>query len=192
MRVLIATITAGGGHLAAAAALDEAWRECRPNDTVERIDLLKFFSPLHRRIHSDGYVQLVERAPEIWGMVFKSTDNPKAARRLNRLKRAIPSNSRLRFERHVKNFKPDIVLCTHYLPVELLGHMRTKKGSVQPMTISVVTDFEAHALWMDSSVDLYCVAAEETRMRLIARGAPANRDRNGHPDLRSFFGEARC
>jgi len=171
MRVLIATITAGGGHLAAAAALDEAWREFRPGDTVERIDLLKFFSPLHRKIHADGYVQLVERAPEIWGMVFKSTDNPRAARRLNRLKRVFPSNSRLRFERHVKKFKPDIVLCTHYLPVELLGHMRTKKGGVKPMTISVVTDFEAHAFWMDSGVDLYCVAAEETRMRLIARGA---------------------
>jgi len=171
MRVLIATITAGGGHLAAAAALDEAWRECRPHDVVERIDLLKFFSPLHRKIHSDGYVQLVERAPEIWGMVFKSTDNPKAARRLNRWKRVLPSSSRLRFERHVKHFKPDVVLCTHYLPVELLGHMRAKKGGAHPMTVSVVTDFEAHALWMDSSVDLYCVAAEETRVRLIARGA---------------------
>jgi processive 1,2-diacylglycerol beta-glucosyltransferase len=61
MRILIATITAGGGHLAAAAALEEAWREKRPGDAVERIDLLKFFSPLHRKIYSDGYVKLVER-----------------------------------------------------------------------------------------------------------------------------------
>ena len=30
MRILIATVTAGGGHLAAAAALDEAWRASRP------------------------------------------------------------------------------------------------------------------------------------------------------------------
>jgi processive 1,2-diacylglycerol beta-glucosyltransferase len=34
-----------------------------------------------------------------------------------------------------------------------------------------VTDFEAHALWMNSCVDLYCVAAEETKARLVARGA---------------------
>ena len=39
------------------------------------------------------------------------------------------------------------------------------------MTVSVITDFEAHALWMDSCVDLYCVAAEETKARLVARGA---------------------
>src|SRR5437870_572492 len=121
MRILIATITAGGGHLAAAAALEEAWRASRPDDVLERIDLLKFFSPLHRKIHSDGYLALVERAPEIWGMVFAKTDNPKVARVMNKLKRAFPSGSRQKFERHVKNFKPDVVLCTHYLPLELLG-----------------------------------------------------------------------
>jgi processive 1,2-diacylglycerol beta-glucosyltransferase len=42
-----------------------------------------------------------------------------------------------------------------------------------PLVVSVVTDFEAHALWMDEDVDLYCVAAEETKARLVARGAEA-------------------
>jgi processive 1,2-diacylglycerol beta-glucosyltransferase len=41
------------------------------------------------------------------------------------------------------------------------------------MAVSIVTDFEAHALWMDACVDLYCVAAEETKARLVARGAVA-------------------
>src|ERR1017187_4542777 len=114
MRILIATVTAGAGHLAAAAALDEAWRALRPEDIVERIDLLNFFSPLHRRIYSDGYVKIVERAPELWGLMFEKTDNVKVARRLNQLKRIFPSNSRARFARHLKQFKPDAVLCTHY------------------------------------------------------------------------------
>ena len=81
MRVLIATVTAGGGHIAAAAALEEAWRAMRPDDVVERIDLIRFFSPLHKKLFSDGYVKLVERAPELWGMLFGKTDNLKVARR---------------------------------------------------------------------------------------------------------------
>ena len=214
MRILIATITAGGGHLAAAAALDEAWRASRPNDVVERIDILKFFSPLHRKIHSDGYVQLVERAPELWGMLFKTTDNPKAVRRMNRIKRAFPSNSRKRFDRYVRQFRPDVVLCTHYLPIEVLGHMKFKgarlsragadrtsslaetcratlqAGAPGPFVVSVVTDFEAHALWMDSCVDLYCVAAEETKARLVARGAaPGNVVAMGIPVSSKFSGK---
>src|ERR1041385_8985114 len=118
MRVLIATVTAGGGHLAAAAALEEAWRAASPCDVIERVDLVKFFSPLHRKIVSDGYVKLVERAPELWGMMFAKTDNPNVARRLNRLKRAVPGRSRSRFTAHVEQFKPDAVLCTHSLPLE--------------------------------------------------------------------------
>jgi processive 1,2-diacylglycerol beta-glucosyltransferase len=173
MRVLIATVTAGGGHLAAAAALDEAWRELRPEDVVDRVDLVKFFSPLHRKIVSDGYVSLVKHAPELWGMMFSKTDDPKLAGKLNRLKRVFPSNSRARFACHVKQFKPDAVLCTHYLPLETLSDLRKKKDGPRPMAVSVVTDFEAHALWMEPCVDLYCVAAEETKARLVARGASA-------------------
>jgi processive 1,2-diacylglycerol beta-glucosyltransferase len=178
MRILIATVTAGAGHVAAAAALEEAWRAEHSEDVVERVDLVKFFSPLHRRVVSDGYVKLVERAPELWGMVFKKTDDPKLARRLNRIKRLFPSNSRGRFERHLKQFKPDAVLCTHYSPLETLEHLRAKRASKQsraktaPFVASIVTDFEAHALWMNHCVDLYCVAAEETKARLVARGAP--------------------
>src|SRR5437870_1590348 len=126
MRILIATATAGAGHLAAAAALDEAWRASRPEDVVEKVDLVKFFSPLHRKIHADGYLKLVEHAPEVWGMVFKKTDNPELARRLNRLKRIFPSNSRVKFARYLKQFNADAVLCTHYLPLEVLGHLRAK------------------------------------------------------------------
>ena len=44
---------------------------------------------------------------------------------------------------------------------------------MQPFIVSIVTDFEAHALWMDAGVDLYCVAAEETKARIVARGATA-------------------
>jgi len=194
MRVLIATVTAGGGHLAAAAALEEAWRSRRPDDTVERIDLITFFSPLHKKIYTTGYVKLVERAPELWGMLFDKTDNPKVVRRLAKLSRAFPGSSRKKFVRYLKQFKPDAVLCTHFAPLEILGSLQTSEGGVPrrlnriekmgargtrpsenwkpPFVVSVVTDFEAHALWMDACVDLYCVAAEETRARLLARGVP--------------------
>lgn len=174
MRILIATVTAGGGHLAAAAALDEAWRALQPHDVVEQIDLVKFFSPLHRKIHAEGYVKLVERAPELWGMIFAKTDAPKVARRLNRIQRLFPGRSRQRFARFVQQFKPDAVLCTHYAPLSVLGCLKREHPDwPAPLVASIVTDFEAHALWMEAGVDLYCVAAEETKARLVARGAAA-------------------
>jgi processive 1,2-diacylglycerol beta-glucosyltransferase len=174
MRVLIATLTAGAGHLQTAAALDEAWRSLRPRDVVEKVDLQTFFSPLHKKVTSDGYVKLVEHAPDLWALLFKKTDNPKLVRRLARLRRAFPPQSTLRFIKYLRKFKPDVVFCTHYLPVEILDKARERWEGAPPLAVCVVTDFEAHALWMGESVDLYCVAAEETKARLVARGALAD------------------
>jgi processive 1,2-diacylglycerol beta-glucosyltransferase len=205
MRILIATITAGGGHLAAAAALEEHWRAWRPQDTLEKVDLLKFFSPLHRKITKDGYVKLVEHAPEIWGLVFKKTDRMDASRRINDLKRALPSNSRRKFTNFLNEFRPDAVLCTHYLPLEALGleclkaerHAAKKSKSKSqtndktlPVVVSIVTDFEAHALWMDDCVDIYCVATEDTKGRMVARGVNAEKIRvSGIPISKRFSSE---
>ena len=108
MRILIATATAGGGHLAAAAALEESWHALRPDDEIKTVDLVDFFSPIHRKIHADGYVKLVEHAPEIWGMVFGKTDNPQVARRLHDFKRVFPSKSRSKFTGFVNDFAPQL------------------------------------------------------------------------------------
>ena len=172
MRILIATVTAGAGHVQAAAALEEAWSALRPRDTIERLDVLDFTPRLYRKVYVEGYVKLVEHAPELWAHVFKKTDNPRLIRKLSRIRRSLAHLVTNKFSRQLTKFKPDAVLCTHYLPLEIMGWFKAKsKPASNPMTISVVTDFEAHALWMDPSVDLYCVAAEETKARLVARGA---------------------
>src|SRR5205809_909775 len=172
MRILIATVTAGAGHLQAAAALEEAWRAVRPGDVVEKVDLLDYVSRLQRRVYVQGYMKLVEHAPELWGMVFKKTDNPKLLRRVARFRRGFAERTNQKFVRHLRAFRPDAVICTHYLPVEIMAHLERK--GFNPLTVCVVTDFEAHALWMEQAVDLYCAAAEETKASLMARGAKAD------------------
>jgi processive 1,2-diacylglycerol beta-glucosyltransferase len=169
MRILIATVTAGVGHLQAASALEEAWRSARPGDVVEKVDLLDYVSRLQRRVYVQGYVKLVEHAPELWGMVFKKTDNPAWLRKVARFRRGFAERTNKTFVKYLKAFQPDAVVCTHYLPVEIMAHLERK--GFNPMTVCVVTDFEAHALWMEQAVDLYCVAAEETKASLVARGA---------------------
>jgi len=223
MRILIATVTAGAGHVQAAAALEEAWKALTPRDTVQRLDVLEFTPKLYRKMYVEGYVKLVEHAPELWAMVFKKTDNPALARKLTRVRSAMRKLTTEKFVRRLWQFKPDVALCTHYMPLEIMGRLKndpklalspgprtvpvrsgcaesddlrgfrsestsraaaSRDGSRSdesgacirpPLTVSVVTDFEAHALWMEPAVDLYCVAAEETKARLVARGTEPER-----------------
>src|SRR5688572_16197913 len=175
MRVLIATVTAGAGHLQAAAALEEAWRSLRPRDTVQKLDVLDFTPKLYRTFYVESYLKIIEHAPELWAHVFKKTDNPELVRKLTRGRRMLAQITTAKFARRIEEWAPEVVLCTHYLPLEIMGRVVRENGTEDStFIVSTVTDFEAHALWMEASVDLYCVAAEETKARLVARGAPAN------------------
>jgi processive 1,2-diacylglycerol beta-glucosyltransferase len=178
VRVLIATVTAGGGHLQAAAALDEAWTTAYPSDEVKRVDLLDLVPKVQRKFYAEGYVKLIAHAPELYELFFNRTDNPKRLRELSTLRRRFAEHTNRKFVGLVNQFKPDVVLCTHFLPLEVLGSLKNRTPSTRaaersarhhPYVVCVVTDFEAHALWMEPGVDLYCVAAEETKARLVAR-----------------------
>jgi processive 1,2-diacylglycerol beta-glucosyltransferase len=175
MRVLIATVTAGSGHLQAAAALEEAWRTLRPQDEIERLDVLDFTPKLYRTVYIESYVKLIEHAPELWAHVFKKTDNPMLVRKLTRFRRALSQMTTTKFVKHFNALKPEVVLCTHYLPLDIIGRVVAEQQTEDAhFIVSTITDFEAHALWMEPTVDLYCVAAEHTKGRLVARGATPN------------------
>ncbi len=175
MRVLIATVTAGAGHLSAAAALEETWRALRPRDVLEKVDVLDFAPKWYRKVYVDGYVKLIEHVPEVYGMVFKKTDNSKRVREATNFRRSFAHRTNKGFVRHLKKFEPDVVLSVHYLPLEILGHLRAKnKTGLNPLNVCTVTDFEAHAFWLEPGVDMYCVASEETKASLTARGANAD------------------
>ncbi len=174
MRVLIPTVTAGAGHIQAALAIEEAWRSIRPADEVCRVDVLDYTPKIYRSVYTKAYLKLIEHAPELYALVFKKTDNPERIKELTRFRRRSSRLAAAKFVREMVAFQPEVLISPHYLPLEILGGVQTRlrrRKRIFPFTTCVVTDFEAHALWMEPCVDLYCVAAEETKARLVARGA---------------------
>jgi processive 1,2-diacylglycerol beta-glucosyltransferase len=170
VRILIATATAGAGHLQAANALEEAWTAWRPADAVRKVDVLDHTPAVYRKAYSEGYAKLVAKVPELYASFFARTDDPGRARRSAPLRRRVGRTAARGFVRLAEAFRPDVVLAPHFLPLEVLGGGARAGG---PLLVSVVTDFEAHAFLMDPAVGLTCVAAPETKARLVARGVPA-------------------
>jgi processive 1,2-diacylglycerol beta-glucosyltransferase len=175
MRVLIPTVTAGAGHLQAALALEEAWSAMRPADTVQRVDVLDYVPRFQKKLYAEGYVKVVERAPELYAHFFRKTDNPVLLRKLAKVRHSIARQSNRAFVKFLREFAPDVMLCPHFLPLEILGGVRRKTPAFHPLAVCVITDFEAHAFWIEPAADCYCVAAEHTKARLVARGIPAER-----------------
>jgi processive 1,2-diacylglycerol beta-glucosyltransferase len=111
----------------------------------------------------------------LWGYIFKKTDNHRLLARLGKWRSELARHTYRSFAKLLREHQPDVVLSTHFLPVEILAGVQGRHPEFKPFHACVVTDFEAHALWLEHQVDLYCVAAGETRKSLLARGMQTER-----------------
>ena len=165
-RVLILSASAGAGHTRAAQALEQAFAQRNDVQDVRHEDALQYTSPAFRSFYSRAYIDMVNRAPGVLGWLYDYADKPwkDESRRLmiDRLN-AIPLINALR------NYKPDTVVCTHFLPSEIMSWLICRRA-IQAKHAVVVTDFDVHAMWLCRHVSRYFVAMDETKVHLEQLG----------------------
>ncbi|MDQ3623315.1 MAG: glycosyltransferase [Verrucomicrobiota bacterium] len=74
----------------------------------------------------------------------------------------------------IRQFGPDITVCTHFMPAGIISHLIAKKVIETHLSIAV-TDFDCHAMWLSRLFHRYFVAIDETKAHLEALGLPAER-----------------
>lgn len=170
-KVLILSAAVGAGHLRAAEALEKAFNQSNTAEEVKNIDVLNYTNPLFRRLYGKAYLDMVNTMPEVLGWMYDSFDKPWENERrrlaLDRLNTQ-PLISLLKKE------KPDLAVCTHFLPSEIISWLKAKKKIDFPQMI-VVTDFDAHAMWLCHNYEQYFVALDETKVHLSKIGIPADK-----------------
>jgi len=169
-RVLILSASAGTGHVRAAEALEKVFRQQPGVGEVRNIDALRFTNRLFRDFYSKLYIQLVQRAPTILGIVYNSTDEPWKTDRMRLMLDRLNTGP---LERFIHRFKPDITVCTHFLPSEIISYLITKKKLDARLSI-VVTDLDVHAMWLCRTFHRYFVALEESKVHLEVLGLPGD------------------
>jgi processive 1,2-diacylglycerol beta-glucosyltransferase len=169
-RVLILSASAGTGHVRAAEALEKVFREQPDVGEVRNIDALRFTNRLFRDFYSKLYIQLVQRAPTILGIVYNSTDEPWKTDRMRLMLDRLNTGP---LERFIAKFKPDITVCTHFLPSEIISYLITK-GKLDARLSIVVTDLDVHAMWLCRTFHRYFVALEESKIHLQVLGLPGD------------------
>jgi processive 1,2-diacylglycerol beta-glucosyltransferase len=172
MKLLILHASAGNGHRRAAEALGEAARAA--HHTVTLRDVLDFTSPLYRSTYAQGYLRLVRSAPELWGYLYSQSDRHAQRPFDRRLRTLFNRLNTVSFWRFFRREAPDAVLCTHFMPLELIASLPPSKRQGLRLH-GIVTDFAVHALWYATGVDAYYVATAEAQRQLVRRGQPENR-----------------
>ena len=169
-KVLILSASAGTGHVRAAEALEKVFREQPDVGEVRNVDALRFTNRLFRDFYSKLYIQLVQRAPTILGIVYNTTDEPWKTDRMRLMLDRLNTGP---LERFIARFKPDITVCTHFLPAEIISYLITKKKLNARLSI-VVTDLDVHAMWLCRTFHRYFVALEESKIHLENLGLPGD------------------
>ena len=186
-KALILSASAGAGHVRAAQALERAFVQLGAPYQVHHVDALQFTNKVFRTLYSKAYIELVERAPDVLGWLYDRLDTPweKERRRL-----AWDKLNTRPFVRMLERQRPDLVLCTHFLPAEIISWLKAKARLACPQAI-VVTDFDVHAMWLCHHFEHYFVAIDETREHLVRLGIPAGKVTVSGIPIDPVFAEAK-
>jgi processive 1,2-diacylglycerol beta-glucosyltransferase len=170
-KVLILSVSAGAGHLRAASALEQAFLQMNAAQEVRHLDTLAYTNKVFRHLYSKAYIEMVNKMPEVLGWLYDHLDKPwkNERRRL-----AFDKLNTRPFVKMLKEYQPDIIVCTHFLPAEIISWLRAKERFDCRQAI-VVTDFDVHAMWLCHHYEHYFVALDETRLHLKKLGIPANK-----------------
>src|SRR5690349_12018606 len=172
--LLVLSVSAGAGHLRAADAIVKAAEAAQPPMRATHIDLLSLVPKDFRKLYGEQYIKLVEKLPQLWSFLYSKSDRPSRDSLVGKLKRAAEKLNTRKLSAEIERIAPDAILCTHFLPAELLSRQRGKGRALPPLWVQV-TDFDVHAMWVHPHVDRYCVAREEVAFRLADRGVPPGR-----------------
>lgn len=173
-KLLIISCSTGSGHGRAAEALKLACHRLHPDTQSLHIDFADYASWLARVSIINSYSFFISRAPKLFGIVYRLSDNAFTQKFFV----AGKSFFRLGVKKiinKIKDYQPDYIISTHFLPQLILP----KNFSV-PIDV-VITDYYAHHIWLAPNARNFFVASEEVKndleklkIKSIASGLPVH------------------
>jgi processive 1,2-diacylglycerol beta-glucosyltransferase len=171
-KILLLSVSAGAGHMHAAEAI-RAFADAHPAGVeATHLDVMDFVSAGFRKLYTDLYIKLVSNQPALWGYLYQKTDEAAPSALSQKIRRAVERLNCRALLAEIKRQRPDAIICTHFLPAELLSR-ELGKGRVNVPVWVQVTDFDLHSMWIVPNMRGYFAANEEIAWRMRERGLAA-------------------
>lgn len=172
-KILLLSVSAGAGHMRAAEAL----RSCASAANLEleaiHLDVMRFVTPCMRKLYTDFYIFLVRRAPALWGYLYRVTNDAKPDGRAHKLRQWAQRINSKPLLREIAQCKPDFIICTHFLPAEIMSQLIATGALRCPVWVQV-TDFDLHRMWVHEHLAGYFAPNEEVAFRMREQGIAAS------------------
>jgi processive 1,2-diacylglycerol beta-glucosyltransferase len=185
-RVLLLSVSAGAGHTRAAEAIRSHAELHETGVTALHLDVMDFVPGGFRKLYTDFYIRLVNKHPAVWGYLYQASNDAQPDSAMEKLRRGVERMNTRDLHKEIAGFAPDAIVCTHFLPAEILAHMIRKERLACPVWVQV-TDFDLHRMWVHQRMAGYFAASEEVAFRMRAQGiAPDTIHVTGIPIMPAF------
>jgi processive 1,2-diacylglycerol beta-glucosyltransferase len=168
-KILILSVKAGAGHLRAAAAIEQAFHLAHPEVEARNVEALEYTNPAFQASFTGAYNKLASDLPSVWGILYEQMEQKTSTSTSRKFAALVDRLNAAPIVRMVRRYAPDAVICTHYLPPEILGPLRLKGKLAAPLFVTL-TDFDIHTMWIQEGVDRYFVATDEMAHALKQSG----------------------
>lgn len=173
-RILLISVSAGAGHTRAADALRAYAAKFGPEVTARHIDVMDFVTTTFRKFYTDLYIRMVNKTPMLWGWLYQITNDAQPDSSMQRLRRSVERLNTQALLKEIAAFKPDAIVCTHFLPAEILSRL-SRKGQLSCPVWVQVTDFDLHRMWVHEHMTGYFAANDEVAFRMRTHGIGPDR-----------------
>jgi processive 1,2-diacylglycerol beta-glucosyltransferase len=170
-RILFLSASVGGGHTAAAAAVESALRDVDGDIETQTVDSYKYAASVFSKVVANGYIGMVKNVPQLYRFIY---DRAERSRDIPAFRRWVSQYTAANLRALVSEQKPDLVVCTHAFPCGVMSEYKRQFDPSLPV-VGIVTDFVVHPFWIYNNVDAYAVATPEMRQTLLARGVKRDR-----------------
>jgi processive 1,2-diacylglycerol beta-glucosyltransferase len=138
------------------------------------LDAMGFVPSAFRKLYTDFYILLVNSYPTLWGMLYQRSSDADPDSPMQKLRRAVERLSTGDLRKAINAFAPDAIVCTHFLPAEMLMHDIQRERMAVPVWVQV-TDFDLHGMWVIPHMTGFFAASDEIAFRMRANGIDAER-----------------
>jgi processive 1,2-diacylglycerol beta-glucosyltransferase len=166
-RVLLLSTSVGSGHVAAAAAIEQALHGA-PGVEVRNQDALELASDTLRATYSDMYFRLVKDYPWLVGWWYDLQNEPFKGGQLRVVWEQLNAEPLIRL---IREYDPDITICTHFMPAGIIAQLMAR-GELHTTLGIVMTDYEFQGMWLSPLFHHYFVPLDETKVHLMSLGIP--------------------
>ena len=185
-KILLLSVSAGAGHMRAAQAIEAHANLAGGAAVATHLDVMNYVSAGFRKLYTDFYIKLVNKAPALWGYLYHATNEAQADSSMQRLRRGVERLNTRALLREVEAFRPDAIICTHFLPAEILSRA-LRQGQLSCPVWVQVTDFDLHRMWLHEHMSGYFATNDEVAFRMRDQGiADARIHVTGIPIMPAF------